>query len=446
MEVQTHKMSLFHYTWPIFIELLLQMLVGNVDQMMMSQVSQNAVAAIGNANQIVNVLIITFSVISLAMTILVTQYFGSGNRERVGETYSLALFVNFVFGLGISVALVFFNRPIFAWMHVPAQILDDCAIYITIIGLGMVLQALFMTYVAMFRTQGWMKQTMAVSAVMNVLNIIGNFLLIQGVGPIPPLGIAGVAISSTVSRLIGLGLLIVLFNLRTTIEVHLRSLSPFPWGQLKKLLAIGIPSGGESVSYNLSQMVITKIVNGFGTAVINTRVYANMFAMVSYMYGSAVSQAAQILVGVLIGGRKLEDAHKQVMRTIIYSLIIGVGVSTLLYIFSDSLFGLFTDDLAVLRLGKQVMLIEIFLEAGRAVNMTQVRALQAAGDIQFPILLGIASQWGVAVTLSFVFAVGMNLGVVGVWLAMMIDEVLRAILFLLRWYSGKWKTRNLIEN
>ena len=74
MEVQTHKMSLFHYTWPIFIELLLQMLVGNVDQMMMSQVSQNAVAAIGNANQIVNVLIITFSVISLAMTILVTQY------------------------------------------------------------------------------------------------------------------------------------------------------------------------------------------------------------------------------------------------------------------------------------------------------------------------------------------------------------------------------------
>lgn len=446
MEVQTHKMSLFHYTWPIFIELLLQMLVGNVDQMMMSQVPQNAVAAIGNANQIVNVLIITFSVISLAMTILVTQYFGSGNRERVGETYSLALFVNFVFGLGISVTLVFFNRPIFAWMHVPAQILTDCAIYITIIGLGMVLQALFMTYVAMFRTQGWMKQTMAVSAVMNVLNIIGNFLLIQGVGPIPPLGIAGVAISSTVSRLIGLGLLIVLFNLRTTIEVHLRSLSPFPWGQLKKLLAIGIPSGGESVSYNLSQMVITKIVNGFGTAVINTRVYANMFAMVSYMYGSAVSQAAQILVGVLIGGRKLEDAHKQVMRTIIYSLIIGVGVSTLLYIFSDSLFGLFTDDPAVLRLGKQVMLIEIFLEAGRAVNMTQVRALQAAGDIQFPILLGIASQWGVAVTLSFVFAVGMNLGVVGVWLAMMIDEVLRAILFLLRWYSGKWKTRNLIEN
>ena len=169
MEVQTHKMSLFHYTWPIFIELLLQMLVGNVDQMMMSQVSQNAVAAIGNANQIVNVLIITFSVISLAMTILVTQYFGSGNRERVGETYSLALFVNFVFGLGISVTLVFFNRPIFAWMHVPAQILTDCAIYITIIGLGMVLQALFMTYVAMFRTQGWMKQTMAVSAVMILL-------------------------------------------------------------------------------------------------------------------------------------------------------------------------------------------------------------------------------------------------------------------------------------
>ncbi|WP_303016829.1 MATE family efflux transporter [Holdemania massiliensis] len=446
MEFQTHKMSLFHYTWPIFIELLLQMLVGNVDQMMMSQVSQNAVAAIGNANQIVNVLIITFSVISLAMTILVTQYFGSGNPERVSETYSLALAVNFGFGLVISAALVFFNMSIFNWMRVPVEILHDGSVYITIIGLGMIFQALFMTYIAMFRTQGWMKQTMAVSALMNVLNIVGNFIFIRGWGIIPPLGIAGVAISSTVSRLIGLGLLIVMFNLRSTIAVSLRTLTPFPWKQLKKLLAIGVPSGGESVSYNLSQMVITKIVNGFGTAVINTRVYANMFAMVSYMYGSAVSQAAQILVGILIGGRKLEEAHKQVMRTLVYSLIIGVGVSVLLYCFSDELFGLFTQDPTVLLLGKQVMFIEIFLEAGRAVNMTQVRALQAAGDIQFPILLGIASQWGVAVALSYLLAVTFKLGVVGVWLAMMIDEVLRAILFLMRWYSGKWKKQNLIEN
>ena len=78
--------------------------------------------------------------------------------------------------------------------------------------------------------------------------------------------------------------------------------------------------------------------------------------------------------------------------------------------------------------------------------MTQVRALQAAGDIQFPILLGIASQWGVAVALSYLLAVTFKLGVVGVWLAMMIDEVLRAILFLMRWYSGKWKKQNLIEN
>ena len=134
------------------------------------------------------------------------------------------------------------------------------------------------------------------------------------------------------------------------------------------------------------------------------------------------------------------------MRTLVYSLIIGVGVSVLLYCFSDELFGLFTQDPTVLRLGKQVMFIEIFLEAGRAVNMTQVRALQAAGDIQFPILLGIASQWGVAVALSYLLAVTFKLGVVGVWLAMMIDEVLRAILFLMRWYSGKWKKQNLIEN
>lgn len=445
MNEKANKMSLFHYTWPIFIELVLQMLVGNVDQMMMSQVSQNAVGAIGNANQILNVLIITFSVISLATTILVSQYFGKENLFKVAETYTLAVAVNLFLGVIIGLLLVLFNQPIFAWMQVPQALMKDCMIYITIVGIGIPFQALYLTYASMFRTQGWMKETMVISAMMNVINIAGNFILITGFGPFGPLGIAGVAISSTVSRLMGLVLLVVVFNIKSTIHVDLKTITPFPWHSLKKLMAIGIPSGGESISYNMSQMMITKMVNQFGPAVINTRVYGNMFAMVSYIYGSAVSQAAQIIVGYRIGARQLDKANKQVIKTLIYSVLVGLAVSITLFLYSDVLFGLFTQEAAVLALGKKIMFIEIFLEVGRAINMTQVRSLQAAGDINFPILLGIASQWGISVVLSWVFGVMMGFGLVGVWVAMAIDECLRAVLFLIRWFSQAWRTKNLIE-
>lgn len=437
--MKNFKNSLIALTWPIFIELFLQMLVGNIDQMMMSQVSQTGVAAIGNCNQILNILIITFSVISLAMTILVTQSIGADNKENVSKLYTLSLIVNAIFGAIVAIILIGGNTIIFHMMRVPAEVLEECRIYITIIGYGIIFQSLYMTYVSMFRTQGYMKETMIISSVMNIINIIGNFILI------PRLGIAGAALSSTVSRFIGLLILIVMFQRINAYPMSLKAMQPFPFNHLNKMLQIGVPSAGEGISYSASQIVITTLVNTFGTSIINVRVYSNMFASLSYLMGSAVSQAAQILVGYDIGSKEYDRADKQVKKTLGLSLIFSETISILLFIFAEPLFSLFTSDPVVITLGKQVLFVEIFLEAGRAVNMTMVRSLQACGDITFPVTLGIFSQWVVSVGLSYLFGIAMNLGVVGVWIAMACDEVFRGILFIIRWQSGKWKTYELLK-
>ena len=429
---------------PIFIELLLQLLVGNADQVMVGQYSPDSVGAIGNANQIINLLIISFSVVCMASTILISQYIGAGERDKVEKNYSLSIFVNLVFSLFVSLILLFFSPQIYTWMGVPESLMAETCLYTQIIGIGMVLQSLYLTFTAFFRSNALMKQTMLISIVMNLLNIGGNYILINGLWGLPRMGVAGAAISSVVSRLIGLILIIYFFKKCIHVKISWSYLRPFPFGQLKKLLAIGLPSGGESISYNFSQICIQRICNLFENFVINTRVFANMFAMLSYIYGSAIAQASQIVVGYLMGSKRIEDTNRRVMTTLKMAMLIGVAISATLLLLSEPLYGLFTKDSRVVELGRTIMMIELVLELGRAGNMVIIRALQAAGDVNFPIIVGTIELWIVAVGLGYVFSVVLGWGLVGIWIAMAIDECTRAIIFFFRWKSGVWKTKNLV--
>lgn len=437
--------SLFKLSWPIFIELLLQILIGNVDQFMISGYSQNAVAAIGNANQIINVLILTFSVISMATTILLSLYLGSNNTAKVTQIYNLSLFVNVIFSVIVAVVLVGLNKQIFGWLQVPSELMKDSQIYISIIGSFIFLQGIHLTFSAILRSNALMKESMIISIIINILNIAGNALLLHGFWFVPPLGIVGVAISSNFSRFIGLLLMVYVFYRKLNGKLSFKYLKPFPFSDLKKLLSIGIPSGGENLSYNMSQMFILKFVNHFGALVVTSRVYANMFATFSYVYAAAISQATQILVGYHIGAKDTDGADQKVKTTLKLSLIVSLIVSITLYLLSGHIFGFFSrGNEEIIKIGQTIMFIEIFLELGRATNIVLVRCLQAAGDIKFPITIGILSQWIVSVGLAYVFGILLNWGLAGIWIAMTIDECVRGLIFILRWKSGVWKTKSLI--
>ncbi|AOR23839.1 MATE family efflux transporter [Clostridium taeniosporum] len=436
--------SLFKLTWPIFIELILQMLVSNVDQLMLSRVSENAVAAVGNVNQIMNFLLITFSIITMATTILVSQYLGAENYEKVSEIYSVAIFSNLAFSILISIILLCFNGIFFKWLQMPDELLRNAKMYISIIGGGIFLQAIFMTYSAILRSNGLMKQGMYVSAVFNVINILGNFLFISGAFGIPKLGVEGVAISSVVSRFVGVMFIIYIFKHNIKQQVSFKYLNPFPKEIFKKLMNIGLPSGGESVSYNLSQMVILTFINIMGTSSIATKAYVGILAWFSFIYGSAVSQGNQIRIGYLIGGNDEEEAYKKVLQTLKPAAFVSVIVSILLFLFSDNLLRVFTSNPEILNLGKKVLFIDIFLEFGRAFNLVIIRGMQAAGDIKYPIFIGVLSMWIVATGLSYVFGIVFKMGLVGIWLAMMCDECLRGLIFYIRWRRGKWRAKCIV--
>ncbi|MCI1965162.1 MAG: MATE family efflux transporter [Oscillospiraceae bacterium] len=434
----------FSITWPIFVELILQMLVGNADQMMVSHYSQSAVGAIGNANQMVGLLILFFNVVSMASTILITQYIGAGQSKKAEEIYSLSILVNLLAGVAVSVLLIFGSRSLYTLMKVPEQLMDETCRYSSIIGWGMVFQSLYSTFVALFRSNAMMKVTMLVSVILNVVNIGGNFFLISGFGPIPAFGVAGAALASNLSRLVGLLVLIVLFQKLVGVRLSLRVLRPFPFHQLAKLMRIGIPSGGESMSYSLSQLAVQAMCNLLPVFVINTKAFASTFAMVSYIFASAIAQATQVLVGYLMGARHAEEADRRVMSTLKLAMAVSTLLAAILFFFSDPLFGLFTSDAGVMRLGKKILAVEIILEIGRAMNIVLVGALQAAGDIRFPIYVSVINVWIIAVGAGYLLGVSMGWGLFGIWVAMAADECIRGVILLVRWRRGKWKSKNLL--
>ncbi|MGL5085573.1 MAG: MATE family efflux transporter, partial [Clostridium sp.] len=320
----------------------------------------------------------------------------------------------------------------------------DAKMYITIIGGGVFLQGIFMTYSAIFRSNGFMKQGMYISVLVNILNIIGNLILLNGYFGLPKMGIAGVAISSVVSRLFGVIIIMYIFKKNIKGKVSLIYLFPFPKDIFKSLMKIGVPSGGEAISYNVSQMVILTFINTMGITVITTKSYLNIITWLSYLFASAVSQANQIRVAYLIGAGDEDEADKKVRETLKLANLVTLVVASLVYIFSDELFGIFTQNPEILKLGKTILLIDIILEIARTGVLVLIRGMQGAGDIKYPIFIGIASMWSVATLFSYIFGVKLGWGLQGVWIAMLADECLRATIFWFRWKSGKWRARKII--
>ena len=442
---KAEQLSVFKMTWPIFIEILLQIMVGNVDQFMLSRYSQHSVAAVGNANQIINIVIMALSVISMAATILIAQYRGAGNKEKVAEVCTVALLTNLTIGGIISAALFIFDDFFLHLLGVPQEIWADAALFLRYIGLFTIVQAAYVSFISFFRGYSLLKITMMTSIIMNVINITGNCFLIHGFGPIPPLGVLGVTISTNSSKV--LGLLIIIYFFRKYIDVKLskKYLTPFPKHTLFKILYLGLPSGGESLSYQISQMVIMRFVNLMGIVVITTKVYAYIIANCSYVYTQALAMATQIIVGFLIGTGNLDAVSTRVWKTIRLGVLISGTITFVLYLNSDLIYGIFTDNPEVLELGRHIFLIEIFLEMGRAVNMVMVMSLQAAGDIKWPVTTGLISMWLTATLGAYVFGIVMGYGLIGVWLAMCLDECLRAVVFIYRWRSGGWRKIKLME-
>ena len=436
----------FMLSLPIFAELLLQLLVGNIDQLMISKLGSAAVAAVGNGNQVMAVVIFVLETTSAATTILLTQNLGAQSGEdSCNEVATVGLSVSALFSILIGLILLFLPHLLFELLRTPAEAFDGSCLYLKIVGGTVLIQGLYIQLCAILRSYTLLREVVVISVIMNLLNVIGNLLLINGWWGFPKLGIVGAAAATVLSKLAGLLLAVWVLYKKCPVRFSLRYLFPFPKETVRRLLGIALPLGTESLSYNVSQIFILRFINLMGTTVIATKVYASMLANVSYIYTVAIAQATQIIVGYLMGAGKVEEASRRVWSTTRIALVISEFITLLLLLFCDPIYNLFTTDPAIHALGRQILLVELALELGRTINIIMVKTLTTAGDVWFPVAIGIFSMWTIAVFGGWLLGHSLSWGLVGIWVAMAFDECLRGILFTVRFRCGGWKKKRLVS-
>ena len=444
MEIN-EKTSVFKLGWPIFIEAFLAILIGNVDTMMLSKYSESAPVAVGNANQILNLLTLMFNIIAGATGVIVAQYLGAKLIKKISEIYSVAIFVNLILSVAISGIIFVFSGPIFRLMHLDETLIPDAEVYLKLLGGFIFLQAIFSVFTQILRSNGLTKVGMYISLTINVINIIGNYCFLYGPLKFLNLGVKGVALSSVISRLIALILVIIFFCKKVEGEISIKYLKPFPKETLKKMVSIGIPTAGESISYSISQILIVSIVNTLGLVAANTKVYASVISNFSFLFSVAAAQATMIITGHLVGAKKEDEAYKRVLKSLKLSMVISIMIATISFCISDITFSFFTSNNEILKLGHKILAVGIVLEIGRTANLVIIQSMRAAGDIKFPTYLGMGSMWLVSVLLGFVFGKVCGLGLIGIWMAMAMDECLRGIIVYVRWLRGGWRGKSVVE-
>ena len=439
------RRKLFNLTSPIFVETLLIMLTGAVDVFMLSRYSDETVAAGGVVNQLLNLVFILYGITTLGTSVLCAQYLGARQQKNVAQVIGVSLLANFVMGVLVSAGLFFFARPSLQLMGLNENLIGYGVSYMKIVGGFSFLQALSMTLSAILRSHNKAFYPMFVTLLINLVNVVGNYMLIFGNLGAPRLGIAGAGISTSVSRLIAVGLLAYLLFHKVTAIPPLKLFKPFPWDKIKNLLTIGLPAAGEQVSYNFSQVLITYFSVMLGTAALTARTYAMSIVMFSYVFSIAIGQGAAISIGHLIGEERDNAAFSVEKYSIKLAMLVTVCISILTALIGTDIFKMLSANPEVISIGATVLYIDVLLEIGRAVNITSVNSLNAAGDVMYPFITGVIVMWGVATLLASVLGFWWGWGLNGIWLAMALDENIRAAIFERRWKSRKWEDKSFVR-
>lgn len=437
-------------TLPIFIELMLVTMMGATDTFMLSQYADESVAAVGVANQLITFALLIFQIINIGTTVLCSQYLGAGMRHKMEQVTALALLMNLVAGTIISIVLSAGAPLLLGWMGLKPDLMQYGLPYMRLVGAFAIFQALHMTISASLRADNKAIYPMLVVILVNIINILANYILIFGHFGFPSLGVEGAAIATNLSRVVAaIVLFIILFRKHIPLGRLIQSCKK-SWNELlnemAKLLKIGLPSAGENMSYNAQQVVLTYFINLLGNDALTTRMYVVNGLLFVYVFCICVAQGAGIVIAHLVGKDRYHASYKLGWYALRLSILCTMILSVAYACAGHTIMSWLTDNPTIIALGTTILFIDIAVEIGKVSNIFYTNVLRSAGDLYFPFYVGITIQWIVGVLCGWLFGLYFGWGLIGIWVAFILDEGIRGLIFVWRWYSKRWQQRNLVKN
>lgn len=421
------------------------MLVGMVDTMMVSHAGEAAISGVALVDMIDYLIITIFSALATGGAVIVSQYLGGRQKEQANTSAGQLITISFFLSVVVMALCLVFHKGILKLLFgkIEADVMEACVTYFVITAFSFPFLGIYNASAALFRSMQKTDVTMLVSALMNVINIVGNAIGIF----VFKAGVAGVAVPTLISRATAAVLMTALL-FRKKYEVHLTPPAVF---SLKKdvaasILRIAVPNGLENGCFALGRVLVTGIVALFGTAQIAANGVANSIDQIAVMVVNAINLAMITVVGQCIGAGEIEQSKhytKKLMKiSYIATAALGIGICLGLplilrfYKLSDEAYR-YSCVLIVMH-----NILAILLHP---TSFNLANSLRAAGDVRFTMIVGIGSMLLFRLGSGMLFGVILHLGVIGVWIAMGMDWLARSVAFTLRYKIGKWKTIKIIS-
>ena len=424
---------------PLVIEQLLAVFVGMADSIMVANVGEAAVSGVSLVDNIMILIINIFAALATGGAVVAGQYIGRKDEKSACKAATQLVWFVSLSAVAIMI-LVYFGKDIIlnqVFGHITAEVKGHADIYLLIVTASIPFIALYNGGAAIFRAMGNSQVSMRVSLLMNAINVTGNAILVFGLR----IGTAGVAIPTLISRMAAAIVITVLLCNQTRILHIERTLKiRFDGRMIRKILAIGVPNGLENSMFQLGKILVLSLVSTFGTYAIAANAVSNAIALFQILPGMAISLAITTVISQCVGANDYEQVHYYLKKLLAIIYVAMVGTVALIFLALPLILKAYNlSDQTAAATTNIIHFHGISAMIIWPLSFALPAAYRAAGDAKACMYTSIMSMWIFRIGFSYLVGKYMGLGLFGVWVAMVIDWVVRAICFIIRYFNGKWK-------
>ncbi len=441
--------------WPTVLEQILQTAVSYVDSAMVGRIGPHATAAVGATTTINWLLSSTLSSMSIGFLAYISRELGAENPDNARRATSQATLVTLVTGVFFTILALSLSRKIPLWMHAGEDILSDASKYFFIIYAPMLFRTAIIMYGTCLRASGDTRTPLYVNTLVNLINIVLNFLLIypsrnvqilalRFTMPGAGMGVAGAALASAVAFTFGgIGMAVMVYR-HPLISPKGLSLKPDP-KILRPCLKVALPCGLQRFGTSFGYVIFASMINSLGTTAIAAHSIANTAESAFYIPGYGMQTAAATLAGNCYGARD-HLRMKRLSRMMIWlEVVLMILSGTALYLGAEALMGVFTRDESVIALGARVLRMVALSEPVYGLAIILEGTFQGVGDTKYTLVCNIAGMWGVRILGTFIMLRLLGYGLTAAWGCMIAHNLILGVLFLIRYLRGHWNPLNREE-
>ncbi len=428
---------------PLIIEQLLSVTVGMADSIMIASVGEAAVSGVSLVDTVMVLMINIFAALATGGAVVAGQFIGHRREEDACRAADQLVIFTLILSVGVMAVMYAGQNLILngVFGSIEADVMGHAKTYLLIVTASIPFIALYNCGAALFRSMGNSKISMQTSMMMNAINITGNAVLIFGL----KLGVAGAAIPTLVSRIAAAALIMALLR-RQNQQVHISK--PFSWKpdrrMIQKILHIGVPNGLENSMFQLGKILVLSLVATFGTASIAANAVSNTIAMFQILPGMAVGFAILTVVSQCVGANDYEQAKIYTKKLIKLVYICMVGMNILVVAALPFIIKIYNLSELTGRITTQIIIYHaLCCVTIWPMSFSMPNTLRASNDVRFTMVISIISMWTFRIAFSYLLGQFLGMGVFGVWVAMTIDWLFRAICFTVRYIKGKWKLQRI---